>query len=73
VHGALVTSVDADSTAAEAGLKEGDVLTEIDHHTVDNADDAVALTEKVKASHVLVRAWRNGGSVYLVVDNSAKK
>jgi serine protease Do len=70
VKGAVITEVKPDSAAAEAGLKPGDVIEEINHHPVKGADDAVRLTENVNDKHTLVRVWQNGGSHYIVVDES---
>ena len=71
VKGAVVTQVDPGSAAAEAGLKPGDVIQDINHHPVKNADEAVRLTEKsTNNKHTLVRVWTNGSSHYLVVDES---
>jgi len=72
VRGALVTKVDADSPAYEAGLREGDVILEIDRTSVGNADSAVSLSGKIKGDHVLIRVWRAGSSFYMVVKNGAK-
>jgi serine protease Do len=72
ITGAVVTEVQPDSPAAEAGLKSGDVIQEINRHPVKNADDAVKLTEEAKDKHTLVRVWSNGGSRYLVVDETQK-
>jgi len=78
VQGALVVNVDQDSSAARAGLGQGDVITEIDHKHVRSADDAVALTQKVQGDRLLLRVWSRagqgpGGTRYLVVDNSKNK
>jgi hypothetical protein len=37
---------------------------------VKNADDAVQLTTTTTSKKTLVRVWENGGSHYLVVDES---
>src|SRR5262249_6081588 len=70
VHGALVTDVDQSSAAADAGLKAGDVIMEINKHSVKSADDAVKLTDKAKDRITLLHVWSNSGSHYLVVDES---
>ena len=80
VRGAVVTSVDENSNSAEAGLREGDVIQEINHQAVHSADDAVRLSEKAQGSRVLLRVWRasgegsrGGGSFYITVDNTKRK
>jgi len=77
VHGAIVTSVDENSNAADAGVREGDVIQEINRQPVHNADDAVKLSEKAHGNRVLLRVWRQnegqGGSFYITVDNTKKK
>ena len=72
IKGAVVSQVDPNSAAAEAGLKPGDVITEINRHTVKSADDAVKLTEHAKDKTTLLHVWSGKGSHYLVVDESNK-
>ena len=79
VHGALVVNVDPNSTAAEAGLRQGDIIVEINRQPVRGANDAVTLSQKAKGDHVLLRVWspggdgRPGGTRFVVVDNSKRK
>jgi serine protease Do len=70
VKGVVITEVQPDSPAAEAGLKQGDVIQEINRHPVKTADEAVKLTENTKDKVTLLRIWSNGGSHYIVVDES---
>ena len=70
IKGAVVTDVAPDSPAAEAGLKPGDVIQEINRKPVRNAEEAVKLTENTDTKTTLLRVWRNGGSHFVVVDEN---
>jgi serine protease Do len=70
IKGALVTQVEPDSAAAEAGLKAGDVIMEINRHRVTSAEDAVRLTEHARERTTLLHVWSEQGSHYMVVDES---
>jgi len=68
VKGALVTGIDESSASYEAGLREGDVILEINRKPVTSAEDAVELSSKAdKKGSVLLRVWGHGGTRYLVV------
>lgn len=77
VRGALVSNVDQDSNAYEAGLRSGDVIQEIDRQSVKDADSAVKLSEEAKGDRILLRVWSQeggmSGSRFLSVDNHKKQ
>ncbi len=60
VKGAIVTDVDQDSNAADAGLQQNDVIVEINHHAVTSSQDAVNLCMQAKTKRILVKIWRRG-------------
>ena len=70
VTGALITSVDPDSPAAEAGLTRGSVIQEINRQPVRNADDAINLTKNPPGKKTLVKIWNQGRTAYVVVDET---
>jgi serine protease Do len=73
IRGAVVSQVEGDSNAAEAGLRQGDVILEINRQRVNDADDAVELSKKAKGDRVLLHIWREGGSSFIVVNNKKEK
>jgi serine protease Do len=71
VNGAIITEVAPNSPAYEAGLRPGDVITEINRQTVKSAQDAVADTQKPVGDQTLVKIWSQGRSRYVTVDESS--
>lgn len=65
--GALVTEVAPGSPAAEAGLRPGDVILEINRRRVGAADEAVQFSKGLDGERVLLRVWSRGSSRYLVI------
>jgi serine protease Do len=74
VHGAIVTDVQQDSHAADAGLQKGDVIISVDHHPVSSAEEVAKRCNDAKGSYILLRVWSKQGDVsgtrYISVDNS---
>ena len=70
IKGAIVSQVEPGSVAYEAGLREGDVIQEINRHPVTSAADAIKLSQSSPDKSTLLRVWSKGGSHYLVVDES---
>jgi len=73
VRGAVVTDIDENSPAYDAGLRQGDVIQEINRKPIRNADDAVAATKGLGRQKILLRVYGSGGSHFLVVDESKSK
>jgi serine protease Do len=77
IQGALVTDVDSDSNAADAGLQRGDIIIQINRQTVHGADDAVDFCRKAKGDQILLQVWRRDGDIagtrYISVDNTKQK
>jgi serine protease Do len=68
LKGAIITEVAPGSVPAAKGLKPMDIITEIDHQPVTNAEEARQLAEKAK-SKPLIRFWSasEGGYSFLVL------
>jgi len=65
--GVVVTQVQPDSPAADAGIQQGDVVEEVNHQPVKSANDfRSALTNASKSVLLLIN--RDGQSIYKVVD-----
>ena len=69
VQGAVIADIDADSTAAKAGLREGDVILEVNKQPVKNAKDLVAISKKLKPNEkILMRVYSQGRSGYVALE-----
>ena len=64
--GVVVAEVAPGSPAEEAGLHEGDVITHIDRKPVNQTSQLKAFDLEKKAN-ILVRVWRNGTNLFIVI------
>src|SRR5205809_1661493 len=69
IQGAVIAEIDADSPAGKAGLREGDVIQEVNKQPVKNAKDLVAITKKLKPNEkILLRVYSQGRSGYVALE-----
>src|SRR6266700_2374548 len=69
VKGAVIAEIDSDSPAAKAGLREGDVIQEVNKQPVRNAKELVAISKKLKPNEkILIRVWSQGRSGFVALE-----
>jgi len=69
IRGTVIAEVDADSPAGKAGLREGDVIQEVNKQPVKNARDLVAVSKKLKPNEkILIRVYSQGRSGYVALE-----
>jgi Do/DeqQ family serine protease len=66
-RGVVITSIDSNSGAAEAGLRRGDVIEEINRQPVANVGEVDAALRKVGRKSVLLRVRGADGARFVVV------
>jgi serine protease Do len=69
-QGVVVAQIDPSSTAASAGLREGDLIQEVDHHAVTNSSEFNQTMQGASGRSILLRVMRDGTGLYLAVDPS---
>lgn len=67
LKGAVITAVRPQSPAGRAGLRSGDVIVEVDHTDVADADDAARRLAVARDGGHLVRVQRGDVSVFVVL------
>jgi serine protease Do len=70
LSGAIITAVDPSSASARAGLREGDVILEINRQPVTSAKSAVDLSSGASNKKTLIKLWSHGSTVYVVIDET---
>jgi serine protease Do len=64
--GVVVTSIDQNSNAAQAGLREGDLIVQADQQRVNNVNDFDSVaSQKRSGDSLLLRVERNGSMFFL--------
>jgi len=66
-RGVVITAVSPDSRAADAGLREGDVIIEVNRVRVKDMDDFRSVVKRVKGNKVLLLVYRNGSHFYILL------
>ena len=61
-------SVDQGSPAADAGLRRGDVIQEVNHQQVANVSDFTSVVGRSNNQSVLLLVNRGGNTIYVVVE-----
>lgn len=67
VKGVVVTQVENGTSAAEAGLRRGDVITQVNRHPVTSTSEFDKAVSATKGS-ILLLVNRGGGSIFIVVE-----
>src|SRR5262245_5170327 len=71
VQGAVIAGIDEDSPAAKAGLREGDVIQEVNKQPVKSPKDLLAISKKLKPNEkILIRVYSQGRSGYIALDGA---
>jgi len=71
--GVVISDIDEISPAAEAGLRPGDLIKEINRQSIANLDDyQQALNQVKKGDNLLLLVQRGGGSFYVVLTSASK-
>jgi len=69
VQGAVIANIDTESPAAKAGLREGDVIQEVNKQPVKSAKDLLAISKKLKPNDkILMRVYSQGRSGYVALE-----
>jgi serine protease Do len=66
-HGVVVESVNQDGRAADAGVRQGDVILEVNRQPVNGVEDLRAAVRKSSDKPLLLLVHRKDGDLYLTV------
>jgi serine protease Do len=66
-HGVVISQVDPNSAAGDAGLREGDVITEVNHQSVSTVDDFAQVMRNAGSKAILLRIVRDGAGLFVAI------
>lgn len=67
VQGVVVFDLYAASTAAQAGLRPGDVIQSINRQDARSAEEVSQLAQNTRGKRTLLRVWSNSGSHFILI------
>ena len=67
--GVIISSIDDQSAAAQAGLQRGDVIQEVNHKPVRNVEEFEQAVKAAGRNPVLLLVNRGGNTSFLVLEN----
>ncbi|MBI4773300.1 MAG: PDZ domain-containing protein [Deltaproteobacteria bacterium] len=66
-QGVAITSVEPGSPAADAGLRRGDVVLEVDQKPVNTVDEFKEATSDISSKPALMLVWRQGSTYFVTL------
>ena len=73
VRGAIVTSVNQESKAYEAGLRPGNIILEVNRQKIANTRELTEAVRKARGGRALLRVWSPGGGRFVVIEPETKR
>jgi S1-C subfamily serine protease len=66
-HGVVISQVDPNGAAAAAGIREGDLVEEVNHQPVTNVSEFEQAMRSVSGQAILLRVVRDGTGFYVAI------
>ncbi len=70
VRGAVITRVDPTAPAGRQGLREGDVILELNRKPVQSSQDVAQISRELQGDSVMALIWREGRTQFVVIERS---
>jgi serine protease Do len=68
LQGTVIVEIDPSSPAGQAGLRQGDIIRELNKRPIKNAQEFVTISQSLKADEkVLLQVWSQGKSGYVAL------